>query len=89
MSKSNNLFTTLPEQKRILNFTEACLYLDLSASYMYKLTSAARIPFSKPTGKKIYFNREKLDAWLLSNPSTSSEEKEAAAATYVNTNTHA
>lgn len=45
--------------KRILTFDELSEYTGLSKSYLYKLTAAAAIPFSKPTGKMLYFEREK------------------------------
>jgi len=51
----------------VLSFKEACKYLNLSASYLYKLTSLRRIPHYKPNGKKIYFKRSDLQDWLLSN----------------------
>jgi excisionase family DNA binding protein len=41
--------------KEILTFNEACALLDLSKSYMYKLTHLRKIPHFKPNGKKIYF----------------------------------
>jgi len=52
---------------------------------MYKLTSAGILPFSKPNGKSIFFDREKLEAWMLSNVSSSMVEKKIMAATYVTT----
>lgn len=69
--------------KTTLTFGEACTYLGYSKSHLYKLTSAGIIPFSKPTGKKIYFDKNKLDEWLLSNSSSSSHEKEVKASTYI------
>ncbi len=71
--------------KRVLTFKEACEYIDLSPSYVYKLTSAGIIPFSKPNGKKIYFDREKLDEWLLSNGTAGRDKKEVQASTYITT----
>jgi excisionase family DNA binding protein len=54
--------------KRVLSFDEGVKLLGYSKSYVYKLTSAKIIPFSQPHGKKIFFDREKLEAWMLSNP---------------------
>lgn len=71
--------------KRVLTFKEGCQYLDFAPSYMYKLTSAGIIPFSKPNGKKIWFDRLKLDEWMLSKPSKSAEQKDIEASTYVST----
>jgi excisionase family DNA binding protein len=47
-----------------LNFEEAAAYLDLSKSYLYKLTSSSQIPHFKPSGKKVYFDIADLDQWL-------------------------
>lgn len=65
--------------KSVLSFAEACLYLELSESHLYKLTSASAIIHYKPNGKKIYFKREELDEWLLRNRSTSPDELAANA----------
>ncbi|MFO8147031.1 MAG: helix-turn-helix domain-containing protein [Gillisia sp.] len=60
--------------KNVLTFDEAVDYTGISRSYMYKLTARGEIPFSKPRGKLIYFSREKLDQWLLSNQHKTSME---------------
>lgn len=56
------------ENKRVLSLEEGCAYLGYKKSYVYKLISAGKLPYSKPNGKKIYFDREKLEDWMLSNP---------------------
>jgi len=61
-------------QKEVLNFNEATIYIEVSHSHLYKLTSTGKLPFYKPNGKKIYFNRKELDSWLLSNRQTSNTE---------------
>lgn len=53
--------------KTVLSFNDALVYLDLSKSSLYKLTSDNKIVFSKPNGGKIYFKKEDLDLWLLGN----------------------
>lgn len=73
------------EQKRILSFEEGCEYLGYKKGYVYKLTSGGILPFSKPNGKKIFFDREKLEAWMLRNASTGIAEKKIEAATYTTT----
>lgn len=72
-------------EKRILSFEEACAYTGFAESYMYKLTSARKIPHSKPNGKKLFFDREKLDEWLLSNPIKTEKELNQEASAYVST----
>lgn len=56
-----------PAAKEILTLSEACDFAGISKSQMYKLTSTNRIPFYRPMGKLIYFKREELLDWLLSN----------------------
>ncbi|OQY74448.1 MAG: DNA-binding protein [Ignavibacteriales bacterium UTCHB2] len=73
-------------QKEVLNFSEATEFLNLSASYLYKLTSTQQIPHYKPNGKKVYFKRSELEAWLLKNRVKSIDELEQKAIDYVVSN---
>jgi excisionase family DNA binding protein len=70
-------------KKEVLNFSEAAVYLEVSHSHLYKLTSSGNIPAYKPNGKKLYFNRKELDTWLLSNKQMSSNEIEDQANDYL------
>ena len=70
-------------QKTTLNFAEACKYIDVSPSHLYKLTSTKQIPHFCPQGKKLYFKRQEVDEWLLRNKQETSEEIETAAANYL------
>ncbi len=69
--------------KKVLSFNEACQYLELSKSYLYKLTSSGAIIFYRPSGKKLYFKRKELDEWLLRNRSKSSDELNQSADNYL------
>ena len=62
--------------KHFLSFKEALKYLNVSDSFLYKMTSARKITFFKPSGKLIYFKKEDLDKWLLQNKIKSVEETE-------------
>ena len=62
--------------KDTLNFKEAREYLDLSNSKLYKLTRNGDIPYYKPTGKLIYFNKQELDEWVCQNHSDENVECE-------------
>ena len=55
------------EVKTVLTAREACEYMGITESHLYKLTSRGRIPHYKPTGKLVYFDRSELDDWLLRN----------------------
>ena len=59
----NTIYTT----KKVFTFQEACMYIGISESMLYKLTSGKEIPHYKPRGKMIYFAKEELDDWLLRN----------------------
>ena len=48
----NNIYTT----KKVLTFSEACVYMGVSESLLYKLTAAQEVPHYKPRGKMLYFN---------------------------------
>ena len=54
--------------KNVLSFDEASKFLNLSKSYLYKLTSGNLIPHYKPQGKMLFFERADLEAWLRQNP---------------------
>lgn len=70
-------------KKDVLNFSEACQYLDISESHLYKLTSRKQIPHFCPQGKKLYFNRQELDRWLQQNRQNSNDEIEKEATDYI------
>jgi excisionase family DNA binding protein len=78
----NNFF-----QKEVLSFDEARFYLDsingVSSSYLYKLTSARKIPHYCPTGKLIFFKRSELDAWVFKNRRKPIDEIESEAGSYL------
>lgn len=93
MANSTDLFKKLDQleqslanhnlvQKEILTLIEAAAYLGLKTGYIYKLTHSKKIPFYKPNGKRIFFQRTDLDAWLLRNRQASQEEIEQEAANY-------
>ena len=49
---------------QLMSCEEAAQYLKVSKSHIYKLTSQDQIPYYKPNGKKIYFNKGDLDGWI-------------------------
>lgn len=73
--------------KEVLNIDEAMLYTGLPKATMYELTRERRIPHSK-RGKRLYFAKNELAAWLLKNRVKTQEEIEEMAATYVATHPH-
>ena len=87
MQKLERIESLLEEQvllkKEVLDFNDACQYLNLSSSHMYKLTSSQSIPHFRPNGKKLYFKRSELNDWLLRNRVDTTAEVEQQAADYI------
>lgn len=79
----NKINSIVEQDSRPLTFQEATRYLDVSASYLYKLTSTAQIPHYKPNNKKIYFKKSDLKNWLLRGRVSSDSELEQKAIDYV------
>lgn len=53
--------------KDILNLKETAQYMGVSESYLYKLTHGKLIKHYKPTGKIIYFKKNDIEEFMLSN----------------------
>ena len=73
-------------QKNVLTFEEGVLFTGLAKSYLYKLTASGKIPYYKPSGKLIYFDRSELERWMLRNPIKTADEIEQQAVNYCHTN---
>jgi excisionase family DNA binding protein len=90
VQKLNNIEKMLQEQnlqhKEVLNIEDACKYLDISRSHLYKLTSTKQIPHYCPQGKRLYFKKSELENWLLRNRSNTSNEMDETAINYVISN---
>ena len=69
--------------KNVLSFDEASRFLNLSKSYLYKLTSGNLIPHYKPQGKMLYFEKTELEAWLRQNPVKTQAQIEQEAQKYI------
>lgn len=60
--------------KEILTLEEAAIFLGLTKSAMYKMTHKQVIPFYRPNGKMVYFEKSELLSWLRSNRVASNSE---------------
>ena len=76
---------TLLGAKNMLTFDDVILLTGLSKGHLYKLTCKHVIPFYKPNGKQIYFDKKEIEAWLRQNRVASNEELESKAITYLTT----
>ena len=65
--------------KDFLSIDEVAAYLQVSKSYVYKLTSAHELTVYKPNGKNIFILRNDLNEWIKRNPCLSNGEIEKQA----------
>lgn len=87
LEKQNELRTQLEKlgifNKDIFNFAEACFYMGIKKSTLYKLTSAKKITYFCPQGKLIFFRKSDLDLFLLTNKQETLDEIKAKAETFI------
>ena len=81
--KIESIEKLLLTQKNVLNFSELKLYTNLSESYLYELTSSGGIPCYKPNGKKLYFKKQEIEDWLLSNRKATNIELDELASSHI------
>ena len=79
LHKLNRIEKHIFSLKPILNVEELAEYTGFKKSYIYKLVHSNSFPFSKPNGKILFFDKSKIDEWLLSNSSKSNNEIEQEA----------
>lgn len=70
-------------QERPFDALESCSYLKVKLSTLYSYTHKNLIPCYRPTGRKLYFLKSDLDAFLLGKRSKSNDELEQEAANFV------
>ena len=57
----------LDRAKDVLTLEEAAAFMGMKKSTLYKLTHEQAIPYWKPNGKLIYFEKSELIAWIRQN----------------------
>jgi len=73
----------LDQNKDLMKIEEASEFLGLSKSYLYKKTMTGEIPFYRPMGKVLYFEKTALVDWIRSHPSRPKQELATAATNFV------
>ena len=68
--------------KNILDINDVVALTGLSKSYVYKLTCRKEIPYYKPNGKLIYFDRQDVEGWMKQNRVISTVEVTVSANRY-------
>ncbi len=66
-------------EKKFLTSKEACEFLGVKLSYLYKLTHRKQISYYKPNNKKIFFKEADLVAWVTSIRISTNDEIEERA----------
>lgn len=77
---------TLLAAKNTLTLDDVALLTGLSKTYLYKLTCTHQIPYYKPNGKLVYFDKAEIEAWMKQNRVVTADEAEQQAVAYVVTN---
>jgi excisionase family DNA binding protein len=69
--------------KNVLTIDDVTVLTGLSKFYIYKLISQREIPYFKPAGKNVYFDRTEIENWMRRNRHNTHAEAEQAAAAYI------
>ncbi len=82
-----SLNTTNPIQvnNTPMDVKDLSVYLKLSISAIYKLTSTSEIPHYK-SGKRLYFKKEDIDEWIFSNRIKTRDDIDKEAMEYIRKN---
>ena len=79
----------LKDAKEVLTLEEAALFMGISKSSLYKMTHKHELPFFRPNGKLIYFEKAELLKWMRQNRvMTEAETKDAATEHITNVMNH-
>ena len=62
--------------KEVLTVEEAAKFMGMARSSLYKMTSDQTIPFYRPNGKMIFFEKSDILSWIRKNRVSSREEIE-------------
>ena len=69
-----NLEDKFDSGKEVLTLQEAAQYMGIARSSLYKMTSSQTIPFYRPNGKLIFFEKDDILSWIRRNRVFSTEE---------------
>lgn len=69
--------------KNVLTLDDVALLTGLSKSWLYKATCKNEIPYYKPNGKMLYFDRKEIEDWMRQGRVKTNAELEQEAANYI------
>ena len=78
-SRIDSLENILYDAKQVLTCEEAAIFMGLTRSSLYKMTHEHEIPFYRPNGKRVYFEKSELLNWIRSVRNSSQKEIEEEA----------
>lgn len=81
-TKFNKSEGSQKEESDLLNIKEASKFLGLAIPTLYAKVSERKIPHSK-RGKKLFFSREQLNAWVKSGQRKTVEQIETEASNFI------
>lgn len=84
LHKLNRIEKHVVALKSVFNLDDLVEYTGFKKSYVYKLVHRNEIPFSKPTGGMLFFEKKAIDEWLLSKYHNSESQLEQEALDYIN-----
>ena len=70
------LVYSLLAAKNVLTLEDVALLTGLSKSHLYRLTCTHQVPYYKPNGKQIYFDRAEIESWMKQNRVATQQEAE-------------
>lgn len=66
--------------KKVLTVDDVCTLTGFTKHHVYTLTSRREIPYYKPNGRLIYFDRDEIEAWMKRGRVDANDEAQEAAA---------
>lgn len=64
LSRIDKIISMLFHTKNVLTTDEAAMYLGVTTGHLYRMVRKHKIPHTRPTNGKIYFQKTDLDKWL-------------------------
>lgn len=68
--------------KDVLTVEDVSLLTGFSVGNIYRMTSSRTIPYYKPLGGKLFFDKSEIENWLRSNKVDTEAVTKAKASTY-------
>lgn len=70
-------------EKKMLSIDDVSVLTGLSKSHLYKMTCSHQIPYYKPNGKLMYFDKAEIEEWMRQNRIETTDEAEQRALSYI------